>query len=105
MGSRAGRPNARPAQWVVVMDSVRAQVPSCMTEAQWLDYLSAVAAECICNTVEATRIVRAGCVKPCDECTQAFCDAAKKRGMCDPEQFKRRASMAPVRKETEGVNE
>lgn len=88
----------------MVIDSVSQQVPSCMTRSQWLDYLSGVAAECICNTVEATRIVRAGYVRPCDECTMSFCDAAKQRGMCDPTQFKKRAAMEPIKKETGVAN-
>lgn len=98
-GTRAGRQNSRPAQWVMVIDAVSQQTPSCMTHAQWLDYLSAVSAECICNSTAASLIVRAGYVKPCDVCTASFCAAAKQRGMCDPTQFKKRAAMEPIKKE------
>ena len=71
------------------MDALHATPPPCMDADQRRLYLSGVAAVCLANKVEATRLSRSGRVNPCNCCTQGFKTEAGVN--CRPEWFEKPA--------------
>ena len=77
------------------MDALHATPPPCMDADQWRLYLSGVAATCLADKTEATRLSRSGRVNPCGCCTQGF--KAEAGDSCRPEWFEKPMSLAQLK--------
>lgn len=87
MGRTCGATNRRPARWAIALDALHVSPPPCMSADQWRLYLSGVAATCLADKTEATRLSRSGRVNPCECCTQGF--KAEAGDSCRPEWFEK----------------